>query len=276
MKTLTDNFFVREHYAKQSVLFKKALYVFVLLKCVLWSLSYPVLFGEHAAAITGPLGATGPIRSLAYLLYASANAYTGWLFIGGCILISFVSLFKRNLYLVTDLILWFLLVNIHHKVYPTLTGGDYLLNQLALFNIFILQKNNATKNWIYEIRNCLHNFACYALMLQICFVYFISGYAKLRDEDWISGNAISTILNVEHYNLLRIQFSEELSNSMNYLIMFYQLLFPIVIWFRHLKKPLLIFGVLFHLYVAFGMGLLGFGIIMIIPYIYFWPVKSKN
>jgi hypothetical protein len=31
-----------------------------------------------------------------------------------------------------------------------------------------------------------------------------------------------------------------------------------------------------HLYIAFVMGLVDFGLVMILGYVYFWPVKGSN
>jgi hypothetical protein len=54
----------------------------------------------------------------------------------------------------------------------------------------------------------------------------------------------------------------------------YQLLFPVLVWIKKIKKMFLLLGILMHLYIAFVMGLVEFGSVMIISYIIFWPIKK--
>jgi hypothetical protein len=178
-----------------------------------------------------------------------------------------------------DLVLWFLVLNLHNKFYPTLTGGDFLLNQLLFFNCFISGNHEVKKSVFNEIRICLHNLGAIAIITQICFVYFVSGITKLMDETWMSGSAVSMVSQVDHFSLYsHFRFSKDsaLANLLTYVVMFYQLLFPVLIWFSKIKKPLIIFGIIIHLYIALGMGLFTFGLVMLIGYIFFWPYAKSS
>jgi len=53
---------------------------------------------------------------------------------------------------------------------------------------------------------------------------------------------------------------------LTYASLFYQLLFPIAIWIKQVRPWFLIAGVIFHLGIAIGLGLLDFGILMIAVY----------
>ena len=117
-------------------------------------------------------------------------------------------------------------------------------------------------------------------MIQLCFVYFLSGLAKFSDLGWLSGSAISTITLIDHFsmwgtlkNLGRFGFIALLTN---YVVLFYQLLFPVFIWIKTIKKPLLIVGILMHLYIALFMGIVEFAAIMILGYLYFWPQQKEK
>jgi hypothetical protein len=275
-RSLTDQFFNHYNFSRKTLYFKNLLYVFILLKCAWWFLNYSILFGDHAIAFTKSLQGTDPIRSIAYLLYAAKNSHAGLYVLCGISLLCILGLLKYRIWVLSDLILWLLLINVHNKIYTAITGGEHLLNQLALFNIFLCTTFITERKFFSELKCLFHNFACYALILQICFVYLVSGYAKLRDDIWLEGNAVEIILQVDHFNLWGARFPESISNALNYIILFYQLLFPLLVWFRFIKKPLLMFGIIFHLYVAFGMGLVSFGLVMILPYVYFWPMKDNN
>jgi len=116
-------------------------------------------------------------------------------------------------------------------------------------------------------------------MTQICLVYFFSALAKLHDENWLNGTAVLMTSQVDHFSLPIISNNAArftfLLVFLNYLVLFYQVLFPIVIWIKKIKKTFIVIGILMHLYIAFVMGLVSFGLIMILPYIYFWPEKKK-
>jgi len=56
---------------------------------------------------------------------------------------------------------------------------------------------------------------------------------------------------------------------LTYATIIYQLLFPMLIWFRRFKIYFFSFGIIQHLLIAFGMGLFSFGVIMAICYILF-------
>ena len=107
-------------------------------------------------------------------------------------------------------------------------------------------------------------------------VYFLSALAKLNNEEWLNGSAISNTLQVQQYSLEIFSNTKQnaLSFIFNYLVLFYQLFFPLVIWFKKIKKPFLIIGIIMHLFIAFVMGLMSFGFIMILGYIYFYDFKN--
>ena len=127
---------------------------------------------------------------------------------------------------------------------------------------------------------CLHNFAVVAVFIQICMVYFFTSISKLGNIDWRHGKAVLMTSQVNHYSLPFI--SENVTELavlfvfINFLVLLFQLLFPIMIWIKKTRKIFILSGVLIHLYIAFVMGLLSFGIIMIICYVYFWPNSEED
>jgi hypothetical protein len=237
------------------------------------------MFGENAIAYTLPFN-NGLFRDLAFSLYAQSSIHAGYFFILPVLALSIAGLFKFRLHIVSDLIIWWMVVNIHNKIYPTLTGGEFLLNQLLFFNCFISDKFVSKGNFISQLKTCAHNFAVIAVMVQVCMVYFFAALAKLGDESWLHGTAVLKTVQVEQYSLHSIVAHAEkfswLFIALNYIVLVYQLLFPVLIWIKRIKKPLLVIGILTHLYIAFVMGLVSFGLIMILPYIYFWPDSNHG
>ena len=278
LNKLITYFFDEYHYSSQSFWFKRLLYVFVLIKCMYWLCFYNLLFGANSIVYseTQPIGL---IKNFAFYLYNSTSIHLSYLFIFGsmlcCILpfgfkLSFnMAFIKRlkNTSPIFDFILWWLILNLSNKVYPTLTAGDYLLNQFLFFNCFITFFQSES-----PLKKVLHNIGSIAIIIQLCLVYFLSAVAKLNNHEWLNGSAIATILQVHHYSIDFFYNTKQnsLSTIITYSVLFYQLFFPLLIWFKKIKIPLLFIGVLMHLFIAFVMGLTSFGFIMILGYVYFF------
>jgi Vitamin K-dependent gamma-carboxylase len=191
-----------------------------------------------------------------------------------------LSFTKLRLHFIFDFIIWLTVINVHYKLYPTLSAGEYILNQLLFFNCFISDnfiKNEAT---LSRINVAMHNFAISAVIVQMCFVYFFSSIAKLGDESWINGSAVLMTMQTNHFSIPFITLNAESLTPififLNYASLIYQILFPFVVWIRKVKIPFLVIGILMHLYIAFVMGLVTFSLIMIIGYIYFWPERNMQ
>lgn len=60
-----------------------------------------------------------------------------------------------------------------------------------------------------------------------------------------------------------------LGKILTYSLLIYQASFPIVVWIKKLKIPILIMGVIFHLSISMGMCIFAFGIVMSLIYLLF-------
>jgi hypothetical protein len=160
-------------------------------------------------------------------------------------------------------------MNLTAFLYPTLTAGDYLLNQLLFFNIFFTKKQS-TSLIVNDIKTALHNTALFAIKLQVCLAYFLAAYFKIMDDSWITGAAIFQTFQIPEFSndvLALIPYS--VCVVLTYFTIAYQLSFAFLVWFRPFKIYLFSFGIMQHLLIALGMGLFQFGIIMCICYILF-------
>lgn len=233
-----------------------------------------LLFGPESI-ITTKAVSLDPFKSLAFILYGlNSMTYS----VGAIVLViglSLLQLSRLRVFFIPDFICWFLVLNINNQVYATLSGGDYLLNQLLLFNCF-LSANLVSKK---ELRHLFHNLASIAIVIQVCLVYFLSGLFKFMDEPWLNGSAVEMINHVNHFSMYKPfeLFSGSLfSKITGYLVMTYQLLFPLLVWISRIKKAFLCIGIAMHLYIIFAIGLPTFGIITILSYSYFWPYLKKQ
>jgi hypothetical protein len=186
---------------------------------------------------------------------------------------------------ISAIAVYFFTVNLFLKGALMFTGGEVLLN-LILFYLMFIHKSNAAEKWkisfrisrdekpeFSEVQNTLNNVFYVLILIQVCLVYFFSTLYKLFDPDWTSGEAIMYISRVPAYSgdLMRFLFSENYSLSViaTYFVLFYQGSFILLVWIRKIKIPFLITGVFIHLFIAFGMGIFTFGIVMCLVYIPF-------
>jgi hypothetical protein len=253
--------------------------LFLFIKTIYWLCYFGILFGKNSIAFSSP-EPIGYFKNLAFLVYNSGSCFLSMGFIIAAAVLSLLNLFQKTIYFIQDFLLWFIVINLNNKIYPTLTGGDYLLNQFLFFNCFLSASFVVNSKWQNALRICLHNFAVIALIIQVCLVYFLSSLAKLNDHGWLSGEAIIRISQIKHFSVYSFLEYNPGYNPvfifLNYIVLAYQLLFPLLIWVKKIKKPLLILGILMHLYIALIMGLVEFGAIMILAYVLFWPVKQPE
>ncbi len=205
------------------------------------------------------------------------NHYRVWLAIAFIMLVAIlamIGLTKRSNFF-TNIFLWWLVVNITNFLYPTLTAGDFLLNQLLLFNCFLSLKKSSSAS-LHDFKTALHNTALIAIKLQICLAYFLSAYYKITDDSWTNGSALYTIFQIPEFsNAFLAAIPSAVCQMLTYFTIAYQLSFPVLVWFRPFKIWLFSFGVLQHLLIALGMGLFQFGVIMIICYILFLKYDDR-
>ena len=168
-------------------------------------------------------------------------------------------------------------INLNMKGHLAFTGGEVLLNMI-LFYLMFIHKPKST-GVFGELQNILNNTFYWILLLQVCVLYFFSAVYKLYDPLWVDGSAMMYISQIDAYSssvFEPVQSNYWLSAVATYLTLAYQLLFPIAVWIKKIKTPYLIFGVIFHLIIALGMGIFHFGMIMIVAYILFLNIDQIN
>ncbi len=152
-------------------------------------------------------------------------------------------------------------------------NSSYLLILLLAF--YCIPVNTASTSISGHIFN---RAVVIAATMQICIVYFLSGLYKLSGDMWLNGEAIYYTLEIERFSREWVKNSgitslSYLMKGSNYLILAYQLLFPIIIWIKKWRYPVLIIGTGFHLITMFVMNLWDFGFAMLIGYIIFFRKK---
>lgn len=272
-------------------LFRRALYLFLFLNTLsllpiaaeLWS--YNGISGSRGWDLSIPSYAQGSYGILNFLSHPINNTQT-WIyitFICGQLLFLLTGIF-RILPKISSILVYFFTVNLFLKGYLMFTGGEVLVN-LILFYLMFIQKSNTSKKEVNLrissdeekqfsfVQNLLNNTFFIVILIQICFVYFFSSLYKLTDEYWLSGEALMYISRIDVFSsgVNRFLFAENpiIAIMATYIVLAYQLLFPVLVWVKKIKVMYLIIGIIIHLSIAFGMGIFTFGIIMCLVYIPF-------
>jgi hypothetical protein len=247
----------------------------VIAKCCQWFFLFDELFGRNSLVYL-QTNFTGGFRDGAFfLINHNSPSLNLCMLVLAVLVASGLLLVQRTTYII-ECVLWLVMLNLHNRVYTTLTGGDQLLNQIMFFNCFIHTSLRAKDSFANGTAILISNLAIAALLIQVCVVYLVAGLAKITDPQWISGFAPQLISGVAHFSANgSYQLPSVISFILAFIVMIYQLGFPFLIWFRKFSLPLIWTGILIHLYIAFITGLPGFSAVMMLPYVYFRPTHEK-
>lgn len=242
-------------------LFRRSLYGFLLLKILLSTsiLSEIVLYQ--------PLLLTSKVSWIGYapLLLLSLDLY---FFLGLFMFLLWIGIVKSN-GIISFLILWFSIC-LSRLMLPIINGSDFVLNLFLLFSIFMSHNRDLAASLIARI---VSNTSLLIAQIQLALIYFLSGYDKLLSEAWRSGAAVFSILRLEFFQNPYFVFdpSPALCGVLGWAIIVFEVGFAVLIWFKFFRIPLLITGVFFHLSIILFLGLLDFGLLMIVCYTIFLP-----
>jgi hypothetical protein len=260
-------------FAQQEMLdrFRKAMLLFTLF----WAVSsLPVaeaLFGPDAWLPAPDHGTSPTAMALGMLSYPAVQPYW-YLFMAVCIAACITGLlgYYRSLSL---FLAWFTCSVLIMRAHLFHSSGNQLA---ALFLLYL------TPAWFplgQSWKPLLMRWSLWMCRMQVLVVYVVSSVYKLQGSDWLDGSALYHVLSIEQFALHPV--TDWMIASPFWFKLFtwsalgYQLLFPILVWVKPVKKWLLLVGVLFHLAIALLMGVADFGIVMILSYLLFWQPKRE-
>lgn len=110
------------------------------------------------------------------------------------------------------------------------------------------------------------------MQIQICIIYFYAGAAKLKGTRWWNGSAIWDVFSMEglaRWDLSFVVWIPDALVFLCYLVLLWEIYFPVLVWFQKSRIPIIIFGTLMHLGFAILINIPNFSIFMISIYILF-------
>jgi hypothetical protein len=123
-----------------------------------------------------------------------------------------------------------------------------------------------------DLQATLGSVAYRLFQIQICVIYGYSGLKKLKGVTWWSGDALWASL--AQWQLTRWDFSwmahfPLVLTGLTFLTLAWEIYFPVLIWIRPVRKPLLLMGLGMHAGIALALNLPFFGLLMAFGYVFF-------
>lgn len=117
------------------------------------------------------------------------------------------------------------------------------------------------------------------MQIQLCVIYGFSGLEKLKGVRWWDGSALWDVLsmgNMQRWDLSFVAHAPVLLATGVYIVLFWEIYFPVLIWVRNLRNVMLLFGVGMHIGIFLFMNLPSFGAMMIALYILFLDPRDVS
>jgi hypothetical protein len=254
----------------QITIFCKSLYTFLFLKIVfLW----PLLSDGQRYF---PYEFRSSLHHLVYAPIRLAQYDLTIFLVSILILLSLALLLKIN-YVTAALIFWFSF-SLTRFAIPFTNGSDYVLNLFLLLSILLPIIPSFKSEALRDKQFIISNFVFLFCKIQLALIYVLSGFDKLTSPAWRSGDAVYSIANLDLFMNphLSIPASKTLYLFLAWAIILFELAFPLLIWFKRFRIYALAAGVIFHLVIIFGLSLPDFGLVMILLYSLFIPVRDKQ
>lgn len=235
-----------------------------------WS-AMDVLYGPSTFVVLKP----NLINSIPGGGLSLVRAHYLWIIIGYLFVI-FLNMFGIGKWFTA--LLLFLMVDFLEKMNTSfVNGGDKMVRIILLYMIFadsyqyfMLFKNKGATNEKVGLKNLVSNLAALSIMLQLCLAYFSAGVSKIGNAFWLNGEATYYALSMERFvgtpfNKYIVQ-QKWIDYVTNYGTIVFELLFPVLIWIKKMRKLLLIAGIIFHLCIYIFMMIYGFEIVFVLIY----------
>jgi hypothetical protein len=156
-----------------------------------------------------------------------------------------------------------------------INGGDNFLKFVILYlsfadsySYFCFNSLRIDNNNIRRLSNMMSNLVVYTTLMHLCLIYFKSGVEKLHSDSWYNGIALYYIFNLERFS--GTDYNKLLSNNGlivnigTYAVVLWELFFPVLVWSKSAKVPVILFGIFMHIGIAITMMLYDFQLLFIV------------
>lgn len=219
--------------------------------------SFPTMFWSHLWYFESP--------AMLWTVHLAALAVFFCLTIG---------LFSR----VMSVLAYLLAVSYVHRIMPAFFGLDKINCMLSLYLIIgpcgayfsvdrWLAKRKAGETLPSPEPSVAANIAVRLIQLHMCVIYLFSGLDKLQGLAWWDGTAIWIALANYEYQSMDMTWMADwpkLTSLMAHVTVFWEVFYCVLVWNRLARPVVLALAVLVHGGIALSMGMMTFGLVMLI------------
>lgn len=115
------------------------------------------------------------------------------------------------------------------------------------------------------------------IQLHMCVIYMFAGIGKFVGASWWNGTGLwGGVANLEYQSLdaTWLAYWPHLSAFLSHLTVYWEVYYPVLIWPRALRPWMLVIAVPLHLGIALFMGMITFGLIMLVGNLAFVPPSA--
>lgn len=185
---------------------------------------------------------------------------------------------------VTSVLTAMLVISYCNRATGTLFGLDQLLAMLCLYlaigncgGAFSIdrwwQQRKSTDTNLKSVNSDVPtNIATRLIQLHLCLIYFFAGLGKLQGETWWNGQAIWFSVASYEYQTWDLTWLADhlwLANLLTLVTVFWEVTYPALVWSRLTRPVVLAIAVLTHLGIGLAMGMMTFGLVMLVANVAF-------
>lgn len=262
-------------------LFRLILGFHLLKKIVFWWPNLELLLSKNSFVVLDESTRFMSIESINFF----SEHYRVLVFIHVLLILFFVVGVGKNI----TVLLLYLTVEIIQRVSGglVLNGGDNFLKFALLYMIFCnsfeyfvfkgkeFKRDFKANHWL---KNLLTNVFTKSLLIHFAIIYFVAGFYKAGADVWVNGVANYYIFQLERFKAGALNdwiVSKPLLITIStYTTMFWELLFPIVLFNKKARNFFLLIGLFFHLGIYFLMLINDFALLFLMSYIMFFNDKE--
>lgn len=152
-------------------------------------------------------------------------------------------------------LIWWLHLNLMNRAWLAGSGGQQLMANALFWCIFLAMRAEPARQ-----------LGRWAIRLQLVLAYAATGLQKLMGAHWPDGTALGIVATDAAFGPAWIASCPWVAKLLTWLILAFQLSFPVVVWFRRLRAGWMLFGFAFHLATAIWMDIPEMGLAFIVCY----------
>lgn len=272
-----ENFTLPASRIRQANVLRKLLFIYCIFNFFQLLPLIETFYGEASLIATQNL--TGfTLTTLVNLLSVESLKNYYFLFFIVQLLFSFLGLFGFYSRLSTFLV-FFTTINLQNRIYSTVSGGDILLCLMLFYLSFISNGKELKNKDLNSIQNAFDKIFICLCKIQFVIIYAVSAIYKLQSAEWLHGTALQQVLLVDEYSLPILQkavcAAPFLFKILTWAALLYQILLPFLIFVKPIKRYVIVTGLIFHLFIAIGLGLFNFSLVMICCYVLFLDFRER-